>query len=61
MKFGILFTSHPDVSVEAYPHRDVHERVTREIIEAEHLGFDIAWIAEHHFSNQYGILPDPFV
>ena len=60
MKFGILFTSHPDVSVEAYPHRDVHARVTREIIEAEHLGYDTAWIAEHHFSNKYGILPDPF-
>jgi alkanesulfonate monooxygenase SsuD/methylene tetrahydromethanopterin reductase-like flavin-dependent oxidoreductase (luciferase family) len=61
MKFGILFTSHPDVAVEAYPHRDVHERVTRAVIEADHLGYDIAWIAEHHFSNKYGILPDPFV
>lgn len=61
MKFGILFTSHPDISVEAYPHRDVHERVTRAVIEADRLGYDIAWIAEHHFSNKYGILPDPFV
>lgn len=60
LKFGILFTSHPNTEREPYPHRDVHARVTREIQEADALGFDIAWIAEHHFSNQYGILPDPF-
>ncbi len=60
MKFGILFTSHPNTATEPYPHRDVHTRVTREIQEADHLGYDIAWIAEHHFSNMYGILPDPF-
>jgi alkanesulfonate monooxygenase SsuD/methylene tetrahydromethanopterin reductase-like flavin-dependent oxidoreductase (luciferase family) len=60
MEFGILFTSHPDAATEPYPHRSVHDRVTREIVEADRLGFDIAWIAEHHFSNQYGILPDPF-
>jgi len=61
MKFGILFTSHPDVARERYPHREVHARVTREIVEADRLGYDTAWIAEHHFSNSYGILPDPFV
>ena len=60
MEFGILFTSHPDKEREPYPHRDVHARTTQEIIEADRLGFDIAWIAEHHFSNDYGILPDPF-
>ena len=60
MKVGILFTSHPDHSTEPYPHRAIHERVTREILEAEDLGFDSVWIAEHHFSNKYGILPDPF-
>lgn len=61
MKFGILFTSHPDIEKEPYPHRDVHARVTRQIVEADRLGYDTAWIAEHHFSNTYGILPDPFV
>jgi alkanesulfonate monooxygenase SsuD/methylene tetrahydromethanopterin reductase-like flavin-dependent oxidoreductase (luciferase family) len=60
MKFGILFVSHPDISAEPYPHRGVHARVTREIQEADRLGYDTAWIAEHHFSNTYGILPDPF-
>lgn len=60
MEVGILFTSHPDPESEPYPHQAVHERVTREVLEAEALGFDSVWIAEHHFSNRYGILPDPF-
>jgi alkanesulfonate monooxygenase SsuD/methylene tetrahydromethanopterin reductase-like flavin-dependent oxidoreductase (luciferase family) len=61
MEFGILFTSHPNVDTEPYPHRDVHARVTREIKRADELGFDYAWVAEHHFSNEYGIMPDVFV
>ena len=60
MKVGILFTSHPDPKSEPYPHQSIHQRVTREVLEAEKLGFDSVWIAEHHFSNSYGILPDPF-
>jgi alkanesulfonate monooxygenase SsuD/methylene tetrahydromethanopterin reductase-like flavin-dependent oxidoreductase (luciferase family) len=39
----------------------VHARVTREICSADQLGFDYAWLAEHHFSDQYGIMPDVFV
>ncbi|MGO8914384.1 MAG: LLM class flavin-dependent oxidoreductase [Stellaceae bacterium] len=61
MEFGILFTSHPNTEIEPYPHRDVHQRVTREVLRADALGFDYAWVAEHHFSNQYGIMPDVFV
>jgi alkanesulfonate monooxygenase SsuD/methylene tetrahydromethanopterin reductase-like flavin-dependent oxidoreductase (luciferase family) len=61
MEFGILFTSHPNTETEPYPHRDVHARVTREILRADEIGFDYAWVAEHHFSNQYGIMPDVFV
>jgi alkanesulfonate monooxygenase SsuD/methylene tetrahydromethanopterin reductase-like flavin-dependent oxidoreductase (luciferase family) len=60
MEFGILFTSHPDHAREPYPHRDVHGRVTAEIQAADRLGYDTAWVAEHHFSNQYGIMPDVF-
>jgi alkanesulfonate monooxygenase SsuD/methylene tetrahydromethanopterin reductase-like flavin-dependent oxidoreductase (luciferase family) len=60
MEFGILFTSHPDQSREPYPHRDVHARVTAEVQAADALGYDTAWVAEHHFSNQYGIMPDVF-
>jgi alkanesulfonate monooxygenase SsuD/methylene tetrahydromethanopterin reductase-like flavin-dependent oxidoreductase (luciferase family) len=61
MEFGILFTSHPNIDIEPYPHRDVHARVTREILRADALGFDYAWLAEHHFSKDYGIMPDVFV
>ena len=61
MEFGILFTSHPNTETEPYPHRDVHARVTRQVVRADELGFDYAWIAEHHFSNEYGIMPDVFV
>ena len=61
MEFGILFTSHPNTETEPYPHRAVHARVTQEVLQADALGFDYAWIAEHHFSNQYGIMPDVFV
>jgi alkanesulfonate monooxygenase SsuD/methylene tetrahydromethanopterin reductase-like flavin-dependent oxidoreductase (luciferase family) len=61
MEFGILFTSHPNTDVEPYPHRDVHARVTRQVMRADELGFDYAWVAEHHFSNEYGIMPDVFV
>src|SRR5262245_48673896 len=61
MEFGILFTSHANEDVEPYPRRDVHARVTREIVRADELGFDYAWLAEHHFSDEYGIMPDVFV
>lgn len=61
MEFGILFTSQPNTESEPYPHRDVHTRVTRQILRADELGYDYAWLAEHHFSNEYGIMPDVFV
>jgi alkanesulfonate monooxygenase SsuD/methylene tetrahydromethanopterin reductase-like flavin-dependent oxidoreductase (luciferase family) len=61
MEFGILFTSHANEDTEPYPRRDVHARVTREIVAADRLGFDYAWLAEHHFTDEYGIMPDVFV
>jgi alkanesulfonate monooxygenase SsuD/methylene tetrahydromethanopterin reductase-like flavin-dependent oxidoreductase (luciferase family) len=61
MEFGILFTSHPNTDAEPYPHRAVHGRVTDQILRADELGYDYAWVAEHHFSNEYGIMPDVFV
>lgn len=60
MEFGVLFTSHPNPKEEPYPHRDVHARTTDEVVQAERLGYDTAWIAEHHFSTSYGIMPDCF-
>lgn len=61
MEFGILFTSHPNSEREPYPHQSLHARVTDEIVTADKLGFDCAWLAEHHFSNEYGIMPDVWV
>lgn len=61
MEFGILYTSHPHKDREPYPHQAVHARVTEEIIAADRLGFATAWIAEHHFSTEYGIMPDVWV
>lgn len=61
MKFGILFTSQPNPDTEKYPYRAVHQRVVEDVIEADRLGYDYAWIAEHHASNKYGIMPDPFM
>jgi alkanesulfonate monooxygenase SsuD/methylene tetrahydromethanopterin reductase-like flavin-dependent oxidoreductase (luciferase family) len=61
MEFGILFTSHANLETEPYPHHAMHSRVTREIVRADELGFDYAWIAEHHFTSEYGIMPDVFV
>jgi alkanesulfonate monooxygenase SsuD/methylene tetrahydromethanopterin reductase-like flavin-dependent oxidoreductase (luciferase family) len=61
MEFGILFTSHPHKDREPYPHQAVHARVTDEILAADRLGFDCAWVAEHHFSTEYGIMPDVWV
>lgn len=59
MKFGILFTSQPDPATEPYPHRSVHQRVADQVMLADRLGYDCAWIAEHHVSTKYGIMPDP--
>lgn len=61
MKFGVLFTSQPHKDLEPYPHQGVHDRVTKEIIAADRLGYDSVWIAEHHFSTEYGIMPDVWV
>jgi alkanesulfonate monooxygenase SsuD/methylene tetrahydromethanopterin reductase-like flavin-dependent oxidoreductase (luciferase family) len=52
MKFGILFTSHPNTDTEPWPHHGVHARVTREVLRADELGFDYAWLAEHHFTTK---------
>ena len=59
MKFGIIEISQPDKANEIYPYREIHQRVTNEIIHADKMGFDYVWIAEHHASTGYGIMPDP--
>jgi len=34
---------------------------TQQIVHAEHCGFDTAWVAQHHFDEDEGGLPSPFV
>ena len=34
---------------------------TAQIVHAERCGFDTAWIAQHHFHEDEGGLPPPFV
>jgi alkanesulfonate monooxygenase SsuD/methylene tetrahydromethanopterin reductase-like flavin-dependent oxidoreductase (luciferase family) len=58
MEFGILFTSQPNLELDAYPYADLQARVTGDILLADRLGYDVAWLAEHHFSDTYGIMPD---
>jgi len=58
MKFGVLLTSQPNPDEEPFPHHKTHERVTEQVLLIDQLGFDVVWIAEHHFNNQYGIMPD---
>jgi putative FMN-dependent luciferase-like monooxygenase len=40
---------------------DRYRLATAQIIHAERLGFDSAWIAQHHFHEDEGGLPAPFV
>src|SRR5215470_3545549 len=34
---------------------------TAQIVHAERMGFDSAWVAQHHFHEDEGGLPGPFV
>jgi len=58
MEFGILFTSQPNLELDQYPYAGLQARVTGDILLADRLGYDVAWLAEHHFSDTYGIMPD---
>jgi alkanesulfonate monooxygenase SsuD/methylene tetrahydromethanopterin reductase-like flavin-dependent oxidoreductase (luciferase family) len=58
MKFGIhiLPTYMPDIE-GALP--DFYRQMFEQIIEVERLGFDQAWVTEHHFGGYGGSLPHP--
>lgn len=43
------------------PAAERYRLVTEQIAHAEALGFDSAWIAQHHFHEHEGGLPSPFV
>ena len=58
MKFGIhiLPTYMPDVEG---PLPDFYRQMFDQIVEVEKLGFNQAWITEHHFGGYGGTLPHP--
>jgi alkanesulfonate monooxygenase SsuD/methylene tetrahydromethanopterin reductase-like flavin-dependent oxidoreductase (luciferase family) len=58
MKFGshTLPTYSPELDG---PVPDYYQRLFEQITEFEKLGFDQAWVTEHHFGGYGGILPHP--
>jgi len=60
MDFGVLFTNQPNKDTDNYPYRDVHDKTTELALHIDKVGYDIAWVAEHHFSSMYGIMPDVY-
>ena len=58
MKFGLFFLPSFDVAV----HRDsatLYEQILEQVELAENLGYESAWVAEHHFSAYGGDVPNP--
>lgn len=47
--------------LDAVPAGERYRLAEEQIIYAERLGFDTAWVAQHHFHPQEGGLPSPFV
>ena len=39
----------------------VYRNATEQFVEAERLGFDVGWVAQHHFDAEEGGLPSPLV
>ena len=47
--------------LDAAPAAERYRLAAEQIAHAEHLGFDTAWVAQHHFHEHEGGLPSPFV
>jgi len=45
----------------AHPDAEVYKRELDLMVEAEQLGFDAVWIAEHHFNSYWSITPEPLL
>lgn len=54
--FTRLLADTPDT-----PPAQVYRNATEQFIEAERLGFDVGWVAQHHFDAEEGGLPSPLV
>ena len=57
MEFGLFFLMQRD---ERWSEQAVYEGDLAQMLAAEALGYESAWIAEHHF-NDYGLCPAPQV
>ena len=55
MDVGLFFLMQRD---EAWDERAVYDSALTQMLEAEGLGYESVWIAEHHF-NDYGLCPAP--
>jgi len=58
MRFAVL---HHLESAEGEPAAAVYADVTEQVQAAEALGYEIAWVAEHHFSPAKGRAPSPLL
>jgi putative FMN-dependent luciferase-like monooxygenase len=47
--------------LDAAPAAERYRLATQQIVHAEALGYDAAWVAQHHFHEHEGGLPSPFV
>ena len=43
------------------PAADRYRNAIDQVVHAEQLGYDTAWVAQHHFHSGEGGLPSPFV
>jgi len=55
MDFGLFFLMQRD---ESWNEQAVYDSALEQMLAAEGLGYQSAWIAEHHF-NDYGLCPSP--
>jgi natural product biosynthesis luciferase-like monooxygenase protein len=58
MKFGLLYLTDYHSETHGSAHQ-LYNEIISQITYAEELGFDSAWLTEHHFTNYAGIFPSP--
>lgn len=59
MRFSVLH--HSESPGDDIPAAQVYAEVTEQVRVADDLGYDIAWVAEHHFSAAKGRAPEPLL
>ncbi|MGZ4480777.1 MAG: LLM class flavin-dependent oxidoreductase [Gaiellales bacterium] len=56
MEFGVFIGAH-NIGHER-SESQLYEDITEQVLLADELGYDVVWLAEHHF-NDYNLMPDP--